>query len=52
MELGGDKYIREIIDALSLHGNQTRSALGCWKKLAKQYGVSVSGIELIAGKIL
>ena len=31
---------------------QTRSALGGWKKLARQYGVSVSGIELIAGKIL
>ena len=31
---------------------QTRNALGGWKKLAKQYGVSGSGIELIAGKIL
>ncbi len=37
--------IEEIIE-------QTRSALGSWKKLAKQYGVCVSGIELIAGKIL
>ncbi len=31
---------------------QTRSVLGGWKKLARQYGVSVSEIELIAGKIL
>ncbi|MBU8920830.1 MAG: type II toxin-antitoxin system HipA family toxin [Bacteroidales bacterium] len=31
---------------------QTRSALAGWKMLAKQYGVSRSGIELIAGKIL
>jgi len=30
---------------------QTRSALGGWRKLAKQYGVSATSIELIAGKI-
>ncbi len=31
---------------------QTKSALGSWKKLAKKHGVSASGIKLIAGKIL
>ena len=49
-KLGLDAKLKQAsIEAII---EQTRSALGSWKKLAKQYRVSVSGIELIAGKLL
>jgi len=50
VKLGLEANLRQVsIEAII---EQTRSALGGWENLAKQYGVSVPAIELIAGKIL